>query len=358
MKKMSILITAILAFCALLFLGSRQLSRQSGATSSANTLSLYNWGDYIDPALIKKFERETGYHVQYETFDSNEAMFTKIKQGGTAYDLTIPSDYMIEKMKKANLLLPIDHRQLTNYHYLDQHFLDQSFDRGNRYSVPYFWGTLGIIYNDKFVKADEMQHWSDLWRPQWRNQLMLVDSARDILGMALVEQGQSMNTTNSQKLNAAQRKLDQLSGNVKAIVADEIKTYMIQEEAPIAVTWSGEASEMLDQNSHLHYVVPSEGSNAWYDNMVIPKTAKHKKAAYAFINFMLNPRNAAQNAEYVGYATPNKKAMSYLPAKVRNDQQFYPPLSTIKHLQVYQDLGASKVEEYNDLFLKFKMYRQ
>src|SRR5699024_3027279 len=107
----------------------------------------------IDPALIKKFEQETGYHVQYETFDSNEAMFTKIKQGGTAYDLTIPSDYMIEKMKKAHLLLPIDHRQLTNYHYLDQHFLNQSFDRGNRYSVPYFWGTLGIIYNDKFVKA-------------------------------------------------------------------------------------------------------------------------------------------------------------------------------------------------------------
>lgn len=358
MKKMSILIATILALCAGLWFTSRQLSRQSGATSSANTLNLYNWGDYIDPALIKQFERQTGYHVQYETFDSNEAMFTKIKQGGTAYDLAIPSDYMIEKMKRAKLLVPIDTSKLSNFKYLDRNFLNQSFDRGNRYSVPYFWGTLGIIYNDKMVQASEMQHWRDLWNPKWREQLMLVDSARDIMGMALVEQGKSMNTTDSQTLQAAEHKLNQLSGNVKAIVADEIKTYMIQEEAPIAVTWSGEASEMLAENDHLHYVVPSEGSNAWYDNMVIPKTAKHTKAAYAFINFMLDPHHAAQNAEYVGYATPNRAAKQLLPKKVRADQQFYPPLTTIKHLQVYQDLGTAKVEEYNDLFLKFKMYRQ
>ncbi|MFC6315579.1 ABC transporter substrate-binding protein [Lapidilactobacillus achengensis] len=358
MKKIMMMMATILALCGVLFIGSKQLSAQAGATTQANTLNLYNWGDYIDPALLKKFEKQTGYHVQYETFDSNEAMFTKIKQGGTAYDLAIPSDYMIEKMKKAKLLLPIDQQKLSNFKYLDQHFLDQSFDRGNRYSIPYFWGTLGIIYNDQQVKASEVQHWDDLWAPKWQNDLMLVDSARDILGMTLISQGQSVNTTDTAILNQASRKLDRLSINVKAIVADEIKTYMIQNEAPLAVTWSGEAAEMIEQNQHLHYVVPSEGSNAWYDNMVIPKTAKHQKAAYAFINFMLAPENAAQNAEYVGYATPNKAAKALLPRKIRDDRQFYPPLSTVEKLEVYQDLGATKVEQYNDLFLKFKMYRQ
>ncbi len=160
-----------------------------------------------------------------------------------------------------------------------------------------------------------------------------------------------MNTTNSVELKLAKTKLDSLGANVKAIISDEIKMYMIQNEAALAVTWSGEASEMLS-----NYVVPEEGSNLWFDNMVIPKTAKNKKAAYAFINFMLDAKNAAQNAEYGGYATPNEAAMKYLPKSIRDDKQFYPDKNTIKHLQVYKDLPPKKVQEYNDLFLEFKMY--
>lgn len=358
MKKLLSLSLMILALCGILWFGSYHLSQSQGAVTTQNTLNLYNWGDYIDPKLITKFEKQTGYHVQYETFDSNEAMFTKIQQGGTAYDLAVPSDYMIEKMRKANLLVPIQTKKLSNFKYLSKDFLNKSFDPHNRYSVPYFWGTLGIIYNDQEVKASEMQHWDDLWNPKWKDQIMLVDSARDIMGLSLISQGHSVNSTNLKEMVAAQEKLNQLSGNVKAVLADEIKLYMIQNEAPIAVTWSGEASEMLDANSHLHYVVPSEGSNLWFDNIVIPKTAKNIKAAYAFLNFMLDPKNAAQNAEYVGYATPNEAAMKILPAAIRQDKQFYPPASTIDKLEVYQDLGQTKVEEYNDLFLKFKMYRQ
>lgn len=358
MKKVGLMMVAILAACGLFWGVRQQLAQSSGAINDAQTLTFYNWGDYLDPSLIKKFEKESGYHVQYETFDSNEAMFTKIKQGGTAYDLAVPSDYMIAKMRREHLLLPIDHTRLKNYHYLDSRFLGQSFDKQNRYSVPYFWGTLGIIYNDKQVQPQEVQHWRDLWRPKWRNQIMLVDSARDILGLTLISQGESVNTTDVATLKRASRRLNQLIGNVKAIVADEIKTYMIQEEAPLAVTWSGEAREMIDQNQHLHYLIPSEGSNAWYDNLVIPKTAKHKKAAYAFIDFMLKPENAAQNAQYVGYATPNRKARALLPRAIRSDQQFYPSAATFKNLEVYQDLGPKKVELYNDLFLTFKMYRQ
>jgi len=315
MKRLISLAVLILAISLGLGLWSQNLQKSQGATGD-NTLNFANWGDYIDPALITKFEKQTGYHINLETFDSNEAMFTKIQQGGTSYDLTVPSEYMIEKMKKANLLVPLDHKRLTGLKNYGPQFMNKSFDPGNKYSVPYFWGTLGIIYNDKFVKAGEIQHWDDLWNPRYKNSIMLIDSARDILGFSLVSLGKSMNTTDAPTLQAAKGKLDQLAPNVKAVVADEIKMYMAENEAPLAVDWSGEAADMLANNKHLHYVVPSEGSNLWFDNLVIPKTAKHYKAIYAFLNFMSEPKNAAQNAEYVGYATPNAKAKALLPKAV------------------------------------------
>ncbi|WP_416353952.1 ABC transporter substrate-binding protein [Agrilactobacillus fermenti] len=357
MKRFGIFAVIIVLISGFLGLGIKSLNQASGQGNADKTLTIFNWGDYIDPQLITKFEHETGYQVKYETFDSNEAMFTKIQQGGTAYDIAVPSDYMIEKMRKAHLLVPLSKQKIVGLSNIEPEFLDQSFDQHNQYSVPYFWGTLGIIYNDRYVKASEMQHWRDLWQPKWRNSIMLVDSARDIMGLALVKDGASMNSTNQVQLQKAATDLDQLAPNVKAVVADEIKMYMSDNEAPLAVTWSGEAAEMLANNSHLHYVVPSEGSNLWFDNIVIPRTVKHKKAAYAFINFMLQPKNAAQNAEYIGYATPNRLAKRLLPKAIREDKQFYPDQQTVRNLQVYQDLGPTWVQRYNDLFLEFKMHK-
>ena len=355
MKKIIWSTISILLACILLGYGAVKLNKPTTQTKRQN-LIIYNWGDYLDPKLIKEFENKTGYHVVYETFDSNEAMYTKIKQGGTAYDLTIPSEYMVSKMKKANLVEPIDTKKISNFKYIDSNFLHQSFDPDNKYSVPYFWGTLGIVYNDKFVKKGSITNWNDLWKKQYHNKILLVDSARDIMGMSLASMGYSMNTTNSLRLHLAQTKLDGLGDNIKAIISDEMKMYMTQNEAAIGVTWSGEAHEMMENNSHLHYVVPNPSSNLWIDNFVIPKTAKNKKAAYKFINFMLEPKNAARNAEYVGYATPNWAAKKLLPKKVQNNKGFYPPDSTIKGLQVYRDLGSKVTQEYNDLFLEFKMY--
>lgn len=356
MKKLLSSVVGILIVVALLISAQHYFSAQTGTgDKSGKVLNLYNWGDYIDPALLKKFTKETGYKVSYETFDSNEAMYMKIKQGGTSYDLAVPSEYMIEKMKADDLLLPLDHSKLTGLTNYDSRFLNQSFDRGNKYSVPYFWGTLGIIYNDKYVKAKDIQHWDDLWSSKFKNQIMLIDSARDVLGITLITQGKSVNNKSVADLAAAQGKLTTLMPNVKAIIADEIKMYMAQDEAAIAVTYSGEAAEAMDKNSHLHYVVPSEGSNLWFDNIVMPKNAKHKAAAYAFLNFMSEPKNAAQNAEYIGYATPNKKALSLLPKSVREDKQFYPDEKTVRNLQTYDDLGQKWTEKYNDAFLEFKM---
>lgn len=355
MKKFVITIITILVLCAGLGYGSHELTKSTG-DSGSKVLNLYNWGDYIDPTLLTKFQKETGYHVNVETFDSNEAMYTKIKQGGTSYDLTVPSDYMVQKMKADHMLIPLDKSKLTGMQNYGSSFMNKSFDPGNRYSIPYFWGTLGIIYNDQDVKPGSLEHWNQLWRPRYKDGIMLIDSARDIMGFSLISLGKSVNTTKTANLLAARNKLNRLSPNVKAVVADEIKMYMAEGEAPVAVDWSGEASEMMSQNSHLHYVVPTEGSNMWFDNLVIPKTAKHFKAIYAFLNFMNKPENAAQNAKYIGYSTPNNQALKLLPKSVRNDKQFYPPQKVLDRLQIYRNLSPTKVQQYNDLYLEFKMH--
>lgn len=356
MKKLvAALVTLGLVIAGLLVWNHQLMAKQSAGATGSKTLVIYNWGDYIDPSLIKKFEKQTGYKVDYETFDSNEAMLTKIQQGGTRYDLVVPSEYTVQRMQKEHLLRKLDHRQLPNLNYLAPRFLNQSFDPGNQYSVPYFWGTLGIVYNDKLV-AHPLKHWEQLWDPQYRNQVMVYDSARDMMAIALITQGHSVNTTNYGELQAAERKLQGLSQNTRAVVADEMKMYLKQDEAAIGIAYSGDAAEMMDVNPHLHYVVPTEGSNIWFDNFVIPKSAKNLKGAYAFMNFMLEPKNAAQNADYVGYATPNQAARKYLPKAVTHNQAFYPDAQTMKHLEVYRDLPKKVNQEYNDLFLEFKMF--
>ncbi|MHC5268385.1 ABC transporter substrate-binding protein [Enterococcus sp. LJL98] len=357
MKKLQSLIIGILLILLVLFFGVKQLEKSSGM-AGAEVLNIYNWGDYIDPDLLKQFEQEYGYKVNYETFDSNEGMFTKLSQGGTSYDITIPSEYMIEKMMEENLVQKLDYRKIQGIENIDPRFLNMSFDPENQYSVPYFWGTLGIVYNDKFIDGEEMTKWADLWNPALRNNLMMIDGAREVIGIGLNTLGYSLNSKNDEELAESVTLLRELMPNVKALVADEIKMYMVNEETPVAITFSGEAADMMDQNEHIHYVIPEEGSNVWFDNIVIPHNAKNVKGAYDFINFMLRPEIAAQNAEYIGYSTPNKEAMKLLPAEITEDEQFYPSDELIAKLEVYENLGAEYIGIYNDLFLELKMYRQ
>ncbi|MBM7636314.1 ABC transporter substrate-binding protein [Streptococcus saliviloxodontae] len=355
MRRLYSFLAGIVLIVAALWSLSFWMQKQSGTAS--DKLVIYNWGDYIDPELLTKFTKETGIQVQYETFDSNEAMYTKIKQGGTTYDIAVPSDYTIDKMKKENLLVKLDKSKIQGLDAISSDFLGLSFDPNNDYSIPYFWGTVGIVYNKKLLK-DYPEHWSDLWKSDYKNQIMLVDGAREVMGVGLSKLGYSLNTKDLSQLKAAESTLTQLMPNVKAIVGDEMKGYMINGDAAIGITFSGEASEMLEGDKDLVYVVPSEGSNIWFDNIVIPKTAKHYKEAYAFINFMLKPENAAQNAEYIGYSTPNSKAKELLPSQITNDKAFYPSESTLKRLEVYDNLGSKWLGIYNDLYLQVKMYRK
>lgn len=355
MKKLIQSLVAVFIISFALLFWVNHLNASEGYEGD-NTITVYNWGEYIDPDLIDQFEKETGIKVIYETFDSNEAMMVKIKQGGTSYDVAVPSEYAIEKMKEEGLLLKLDHSKLPNLKNIDDRFLNLSFDPGNEYSVPYFWGTVGIVYNPKLLGERSFDSWNDLWAKDLKNQILLVDGAREVIGFGLNSLNYSLNDTNEEHLQEAKNKLVELQPNVKAIVGDEIKMLLVNEEAPLGVVWSGDAADMMAENENLDYVVPKEGSNLWFDNMVIPKTAKNIDGAYKFINFMLDAKIAAQNAEYVGYSTPNKAALRLLPEEIATDDRFYPSSDLTERLEVYENLGQEMLSHYNELFLEFKMH--
>lgn len=351
LKQLFILLTLI---ALLLFMLKIHLENKRSEGFN-NTVNFYNWGDYIDPELLKEFEAETGYQVVYETFDSNEAMMTKIQQGGTAYDVVVPSEYMIDSMIEKKLLTPIDHNHLPHLSNIDPRFLNQSFDPDNKYSVPYFWGTLGILYHTDFIHLDDINHWDKLWNPKFKDSLLMYDGAREVMGIGLQTLGYSLNEVDSHRLKEASEKMKNLMPNVRALVADEIKIYMAQEEAKLAVTFSGEAAMAMEKNKKLAYYVPTEGSNIWFDNLVIPITAQNIAGAYALIDFLMRPDIAARNAEYIGYSTPNKSALSLMPKEITQNSTFYPDDEVISHLEVYKNIGHDKLIEYNDYFLDIKI---
>ena len=345
----------IILVCALLFFAVDQM-QTAGSKGSKDSLTVYNWGEYIDPDLIDKFEDETGIKVTYETFDSNEAMLTKIEQGGSAYDIAVPSEYTIESMKDKGLLIPIDHDLVPNLKNINSDFLDLSFDKGNEYSIPYFWGTVGIVYNPNLIEDHlTFESWDDLWDPSLKGKVFLVDSSREVIGMGLNSIGESLNVKDDALLRQATDKLISLTPNVKAVIGDEITPLMVNNEAAVALTWSGQAADMLYENEELDFATPFEGSNIFFDNMIIPKTSKNVEGAHKFINFMLDPEIAAQNADYVGYSTPNEAAWALMDEEVIGDERFYPSNEQRDTLEVYENLGLEWLGKYNEYFLEFKM---
>lgn len=357
MRDIARVVMAIIVVCLVLFIINLQLDKTSGRSGN-DSISVYNWGEYIDPEIVTQFEKETGINVVYETFDSNEAMMTKIENGGTSYDVAMPSEYAIEKMKKNDLLIPIDQSKIPNLLNIDPYFLNLPFDPGNKYSIPYFWGTVGIAFNPSLLDGQTFESWEDLWDPSLKQEVILVDGAREVMGMGLNTLGYSLNTKDEKQLQEATDKLKTLSPNIKAIIGDEIVETMRRNESAVALVWSGQAADIMYVNEDIDYVVPSEGSNLWFDNMIIPKTSANVEGAHTFINFMLDPKIAAQNADYVGYSTPNEQAIKLMDPEVTGDERFYPTEEMRERLEVYKNLGVETLGKYNELFLEFKMDAQ
>lgn len=324
------------------------------SSGKKETLTVYNWADYIDESVLKEFEKEYSVKVIYETFSTNEDMYVKLKSGGASYDVLFPSDYMIERMIKENMLEKIDMDNIDNYKYIDGTFKNLDFDPNNEYSVPYLWGTLGILYDEKIV-TEPVDSWDILWDKKYKGQILMLDSQRDSIGVALKKLGFNLNAENTEQLELAKQELINQKPLVMAYIIDEVKDMMIGGEAALAVVWSGEAVVIIEEGEDFNYVVPKEGGNIWFDNMVIPKTVRNKELAEKFINFMIRPEIAFKNTDYVGYSTPNAGAMEMLDEETRNDEVAYPSDDIIRNCEVFLDPGDF-LKEYDRVWTEFKAH--
>ncbi|MBE7052556.1 MAG: spermidine/putrescine ABC transporter substrate-binding protein [Ruminococcaceae bacterium] len=318
MKKIiSTILCTILTVCLVFVLGG---------CSSKTKLFVYNVGDYIHPDVIDMFEAENpDIKVVYELFDSVEEMYMKVSNGTSPYDVAVPSDYMIEQMIDEGLLNKINFDNVPNYSNVDSNMRNLDFDPTNEYSVPYMWGTIGILYNKTMVD-EPVDSWDILWDEKYKDNIFLFNQERDMVSVALKKCGYSMNSDDDAELSQAEAALKEQSDLVKAYCGDEIKDNMINGGAALAVVWSGDAYFCMEQNPDLAYVIPNEGSNLWFDCMVIPKTSTHQEEAEKFIDFMSRPDIAKLNAEYIGYSTANEKARELLADDVKNDKMRYPSL--------------------------------
>ena len=311
-------------------------------------LNVMSWGEYIDPELIKIFERETGVHVNYVEIPSNEEMMIKLRTADQAFDVCIPSDYCIEQMIREDMLLPLDYSKIPNAKNIDPKMMSIStqFDPDNKYSLPYMWGTVGILYNTEIVD-EEVDSWGILWDEKYAGQIWMYDSIRDTFGITLKYLGYDMNTRSVDEVNAARDKLIEQTKIRKGFGGDNIRPSLINGTAAMGVVYSGDAMDAISQNNALAYVVPKEGSNIWFDNTVILKSAKNIEAAHAFINFLNDANLAARNTEYIYYSTPNAAAMALLDPEYTEDEIYNPPQEVLDRCEIFHDLG-----DFTDVFTK------
>ena len=293
---------AIAIFCVVKF----------SAINNKPVLRVFNSGEYMDSNLIEKFEKENDCDVVYETFDSNESMYTKL-QSGSVYDVLVPSDYMIERLIKEDYLQPVDWSKITNKDKIVPKLLNNNFDKGSKYAVPYYWGTVGIVYNKKTVSKEDLQEgWNILRNKKYSGKIYMYDSERDSFMIALKALGYSMNTTNKSELQQAYEWLVEQNKTMKPVyVGDDVMDNMISGNKDMAAVYSGDGAYIISENSDMGFFVPEQGSNNWIDGMVITKSCKNTELAHKFINFFLQKDVAIQNTAYIGYDSAVKSVYEY-----------------------------------------------
>ena len=345
--------------------GTSGTDSAASGNADGSELYVYNWGEYIDEDVISQFEDETGITVVYDLFETNEEMYPVIEAGAVNYDVVCPSDYMIQKMRENDLLAELNFDNIPNIDQIDPAYMEmsQAFDPENKYSVPYCWGTVGILYNTKLL--DELgvpapTKWADLWDERLSGEILMQDSVRDAFMVALKKDGCSMNSESKDELEQAKQELIDQKPLVQAYVIDQVRDKMIGGEAAVGVIYSGEMLYIQDEVANLgldydlEYVIPEEGTNLWLDSWVIPKNAKNKENAEKWIDFMCRPEIAKANFEYITYPTPNKGAFELLDEDMQNNKAVFPDIDSLKDSEVYQYLGDDTDAIYNELWKEVK----
>ena len=358
--KGALVLTSFLIIC-----GVSYTTYQHFNHTHSDELYVYNWGEYIDESVIEQFEEETGIKVTYDMFETNEEMYPIIEAGAVLYDVVCPSDYMIQKMAENGLLQELNMENIPNLQYIDETYIQksQSFDPQNKYSVPYTWGTVGIIYNEQRLEElgiEAPTHWTDLWDPRLKGEILMQDSVRDALMVALKMNGHSLNSTDTAELEEAKNLLLEQKPLVQAYVVDQVRDKMLNAEAAVGVIYSGELlylqeeADLLELDYELKYVIPEEGSNVWIDAWVVPYNAQNKENAEKWINFLCRPDIALKNFEYITYATPNSGAFELLDEETQNNKSVFPDDDLLEACEVYQYLGTEADDMYSALWKEIK----
>lgn len=327
------------------------------------SINVYNWGEYIcsgaDEGTLDvnaEFTKLTGIKVNYTNYATNEELYAKLKGGGASYDVIIPSDYMINKMIKEDMIQTLDFDNIPNYKYIMDNFKNLEYDPGNEYSVPYTWGTVGIIYDTTMVDiAEEDIDWDLLWNEDYADQILMFDNPRDAFAIAEIAGGYSINTEDSDELTAAAEMLKDQKKIVQGYVMDEIFDKMGAGDALIAPYYAGDALTILEENEDLNFVVPKSGTNLFVDAMCIPKSSKQKEAAEMYINFMCEPDIAYANIDYICYSTPHSEAFNMLDEETRSNPISYPDDEFIADkTTVFVNLSDEANKEMQDLWTDMK----
>lgn len=333
---------AVMALC--FFLAS------SAWAKTEQIVNVYNWSGYIPASVLVKFEQETGIRVNYSTYDSNEMLYDKLKSDqNIGYDIVVPSSYILERMTREGMLQKFNYLKLSNVKHLDKTLLDKSFDPKNQYSLPYLWGTTGLIVNRKFFNESDVQQWSDLWAPKFRHQVTMIDDMRDVFSIGLAALGYSINDRDPDHIKEAYQQLKNLMPNVLAFAASGSQQMYVNEDSKIGMINSGDAMMVLAENSNYFFVYPKDRQVIWIDSMAIPSQAPHLENAYQFMNFVMRPDIAKLISEGVGYSSPNEAAVRLMSKEQQDDPILNPKKAQLSHAEVESDIGLKA----NRLMLKY-----
>jgi spermidine/putrescine-binding protein len=334
-------------------------SGQEPAQPTSKTLNLYAWSDYIPQQLLDDFTAQYGIKVNYDTYSSNEEMLAKLQAGASGYDVVIPSDYTVTIMLKQNMLEPIDLNQIQNFANIDPRFTNQEYDPGNKYTIPYQWGTTSLAY-DKNNVPFELKSWADLWDARFKGHLVVLDDEREVIGMALQTLGYDKNSTDPAQLQEAEQKLIDLKPNILLFNSDDPETSLITGETWAGLVYNGNASLAYNEDSNIRYICPTEGCGLWFDNLAIPASAPHPDAAMAFMNFVLDAKESTLITKEFPYSNPNAAALEYLKLNEPDAYAAYmafegtnPPADFLAHATLLKDVGSA-TQLYDQLWTDFK----